>query len=185
MIGVAPFPFLLLICYFISPNAGVRWYPLKNNTVRARVLMFSVSFFCVVSGSPDMRACRTASESVRKTAFLGFSSHEMMVSLAFNSARIQLCSLSTVSHWVLMLLMYRRKTVGEMTPLCGTPRIFTLLLKWPSSFTLADLSCRKHPIHLYILPETPLSSIFSRPSSQTLSKGFVRSKKTETTFFFS
>ena len=74
-----------------------------------------------------------------------------------------------------------------MTPPCGTPsRIFTLLLKWPSSFTLADLSCRKHRIHLIILPETLLSSIFSRgPSRQTLSKGFVRSKKTETTFFFS
>ena len=32
-----------------------------------------MSFFCVVSGSPDMRACRAESESVRKTAFLGFS----------------------------------------------------------------------------------------------------------------
>ena len=40
--------------------------------------MFSVSFFCVVSGSSDMRACRADNESVRKTAFLGFSSHEMM-----------------------------------------------------------------------------------------------------------
>ena len=32
--GVAPFPFLFceLICYFVSPNAGVCWYPLKNNT---------------------------------------------------------------------------------------------------------------------------------------------------------
>ena len=48
--------------------------------------MFSVSFFCLVSGSPDMRACRADSESVRKTAFLGFSSHEMMVSVAFSSA---------------------------------------------------------------------------------------------------
>ena len=88
---------------------------------------------------------------------------------------------------VVMLLMYRRKSVGEMTPPCGTPsRIFTLLLRWPSSFTLADLSCRKHRIHLYIFPEMPLSSIFSRrPSRQTLSKAFVRSKKTETTFFFS
>ena len=43
--------------------------------------MFSVSFFCVVSGSSDMRACRADNESVRKTAFLGFSSHEMMVSV--------------------------------------------------------------------------------------------------------
>ena len=42
--------------------------------------MFSVSFFCVVSGSSDMRACRADNESVRKTAFLGFSSNEMMVS---------------------------------------------------------------------------------------------------------
>ena len=49
--------------------------------------MFSVSFFCVVSGSPDMRACKTDSESVRKTAFLGSSSHEMMVTVAFSSAR--------------------------------------------------------------------------------------------------
>ena len=49
--------------------------------------MFSVSFFCVVSGSPDMRACRADSEPVRKTAFLGFSSHEMMVSVAFSSAK--------------------------------------------------------------------------------------------------
>ena len=58
--------------------------------------MFSVSFFCAVSGSPDMKACRADSESVRKTAFLGFSSHEMMVSVTFSSARtLQLCSLST------------------------------------------------------------------------------------------
>ena len=34
-----------------------------------------------------MRACRGESESVRKTAFLGFSSHEMMASVAFSSAR--------------------------------------------------------------------------------------------------
>ena len=61
----------------------------------------------------------------------------------------------------------------------------SLLLKWTSSFILADLSCRQHRIHLYILPEPPLSSIFSRrPSRQTLSKAFVRSKKTEATFFF-
>ena len=49
--------------------------------------MFSVSFFSVVSGSPDKRACGAESESVRKTAFLGFSSHKMMVSVAFSSAR--------------------------------------------------------------------------------------------------
>ena len=49
--------------------------------------MFSVSFFCIVSGSPDMRACRADSKFVRKTAFLGFSSHEMMVSVAFSNAR--------------------------------------------------------------------------------------------------
>ena len=49
--------------------------------------MFSVSFFCVVSGSPDTRACRTESESVRKNAFLGFSSHEMMVLVAFSCAK--------------------------------------------------------------------------------------------------
>ena len=58
-----------------------------TQVVRARVLMFSVSFFCFVSGSPDMRAYRAESESVGKTAFLGFSSHEMMVSVAFSSAR--------------------------------------------------------------------------------------------------
>ena len=34
-----------------------------------------------------MRACRADNESVRKTAFLGFSSYEMMVSVAFSSAR--------------------------------------------------------------------------------------------------
>ena len=33
-----------------------------------------------------MGPCRADSESVRKTAFLGFSSHEM-VSVAFSSAR--------------------------------------------------------------------------------------------------
>ena len=49
--------------------------------------MFSVSFFCVMSGSPDIRACRADSESVRETAFLGSSSHEMIVSVAFSSAR--------------------------------------------------------------------------------------------------
>ena len=49
--------------------------------------MFSVSFFCVVSGSPDMMACMADNESVRKTAFFVFSSHEMMVSVAFSSAR--------------------------------------------------------------------------------------------------
>ena len=34
-----------------------------------------------------MRACRADNESVRKTAFLGFSSNEMMVSVALSSAR--------------------------------------------------------------------------------------------------
>ena len=67
--------------------------------------MFSVSFFCVVSCSPDMRACRADSESVRKTAFLGFSSHEMMVSVAFISARTSAHCLSTVSHQVLTQIM--------------------------------------------------------------------------------
>ena len=95
---------------------------------------------------------------------------------------LETCQGSTV----LMFLMYRRKNVDGMTPLCGTPCISTLLLKCPSSFTLADLSSRKHRIHLYILPETPLSSIFvRRPSCQTLSKVFIRLKKTETIFFFS
>ena len=83
--GVALFPsfFCELICNFISPNAGVCWYPLKNYIGS---LSEGVDVLCellfVVSGSPDMRACRADNESVRKTAFLGFSSHEMMVSVA-------------------------------------------------------------------------------------------------------
>ena len=62
------------------------WYPLKNNTgsLSEGADVLFVSFSCVVS---DMRACRAESESVRKTAFLGFSSHETMVSVAFSSAR--------------------------------------------------------------------------------------------------
>ena len=110
----------------------------------------------------------------------------MVYSDALQTARSSACRvLETCRGSTVVMLMCRRKSVGEMTPPCGTPsRIFTLLLKWPSSFILADLSCRKHRVHLYILPEQPLSSIFSRrPSRQTLSKAFVRSKKTETTFF--
>ena len=111
-----------------------------------------------------------------------------MYSDALHIARSSACRVLETCRGstVVMLLMYRRKSVGEMTPPCGTPsRIFTLLLKWPSSFILADLSCRKHRIHLYILPEPLLSSIFSRrPSRQTLSKAFVRSKKTENLFLF-
>ena len=49
--------------------------------------MFSVSFFSIISCSPDIRACKADSESVRKTAFLGSSSHSLMVSVAFSSAR--------------------------------------------------------------------------------------------------
>ena len=64
--------------------------------------MFSVSFFCVVSGSPDMRACTAESESVRKTAFLGFSSHEIWFLWHSAVLGLQLCSLSTVSHQVLV-----------------------------------------------------------------------------------
>ena len=76
----------------------------------------------------------------------------------------------------MMLLMYRRKSVGEMTPPCGTPsRILTVLLKWPPSFTLADMSYRKNRIHLNIFPETELSSIFSRrPSRQTINFCWVK-----------
>ena len=86
-----------------------------------------------------------------------------------------------------MLLMYRRKSVGEMTPPCGTPSLFlTLSLMYPSSLTLPDLSCRQQRIHLYLLPDTRLWNTFSRrPSRHTLSNTFVRSKKTATTFFFS
>ena len=37
-----------------------------------------------------------------------------------------------------MLLMYRRKSVGEMTPPCGTPSlILTLSLMYPCSLSLA------------------------------------------------
>ena len=111
-----------------------------------------------------------------------------MYSDALHTVRSSACRVleKCLGSTVVMLLMFRRKSVGEMTPPFGTPHIFTLLLKWPSSFTLADLLCRKHWIHLHILIETPLSSIFSRrPSCQTLSKAFVRSKETETTFFLS
>ena len=51
-----------------------------------RVLIFSVSFFSVMLGSPYIRACRADSESVRKTAVLGFSSHNLIVSVVFSSA---------------------------------------------------------------------------------------------------
>ena len=34
-----------------------------------------------------MKACRVDSESVRKTAFFGFSSHKLTVSVAFSSVR--------------------------------------------------------------------------------------------------
>ena len=37
---------------------------------------------------------------------------------------------------VVMLLMYRRKSVGKMTPPSGTPRIFTLVLDHPGLFLL-------------------------------------------------
>ena len=60
--------------------------------------MFSVKFFGVVSGSPHMRACGADIESVRKTAFLGFSppppppqkkkkKKKKKISVAFSSAR--------------------------------------------------------------------------------------------------
>ena len=76
--------------------AGMHWRTIQLDW--ARSLMFSVSFFCIVSSSPDMRACRADSESVRKTAFLGFSS--MKWCFLWHSAvlGLQLCSLSTVSH---------------------------------------------------------------------------------------
>ena len=63
--GLLLFPsfFCELICYIISPNAGVCWYPLKNNTGSlSEGADVSVSFFCVVSGSPDMGACRAESD---------------------------------------------------------------------------------------------------------------------------
>ena len=86
----------------------------------------------------------------------------------------------------MMVLMHRRKRVDEITSPCGTTsRISMLLLRCPSSYTLADLLCEEHRIHLYIRPETPLSSICRRrPSRQILSEAFARSKKAETTFCF-
>ena len=84
--GVALFPFLLLRADLPFHFPECRCVLVSTEELH-RVLMFSVSFFCVVSGSSDMRACRADNESVRKTAFLGFSSHEMMVSVAFSSAR--------------------------------------------------------------------------------------------------
>ena len=72
--GAAPLSFLFgeMICYFKSLKAVCVGIHLRTIEVDlARVLMFSVSFFCVLPGSPDMRACRADSESVRKTAFLG------------------------------------------------------------------------------------------------------------------
>ena len=63
------------------------WYPLEKNTGRlgegADVICKP---FSIVSGSPDMRTCRADTKSVRKT-FLRFSSHKLMVSVAFSSAR--------------------------------------------------------------------------------------------------
>ena len=60
-----------------------------------------------------------------------------------------------------MLWMYRRRRVGEMAPSCRTRLIFMLF----ATFDFADLSCKKHWPYQYILPETPLTSIFSkRPS---------------------
>ena len=79
--------FCELICYFISHNADVCWYPLKNNIGR---LSEGVDVFCELL----LRCVRfirheglQSWQSVRKTAFLSFSSHEMMVSVAFSSAR--------------------------------------------------------------------------------------------------
>ena len=93
---------------------------------------------------------------------------------------METCQGSTV-----MMLTYRRKSVSEISSLCGSPsHIFMLLLRCPYSFTLADLLCKKHWIHMYILPETPFSGILSRgPSHQTLSKAFIRLKKAKTAFF--
>ena len=60
----------------------------------------------------------------------------MLYSDALHTARSSACRVLETCRGstVVMLLMYRRKSVGEMTPPCGTPScIFTLLLKWPSS----------------------------------------------------
>ena len=77
-----------------------------------------------------------------------------------------------------MLLMYRIKSVGEMSPTCGTPSlILTLSLMYPSSLTLADLSCRKQGIHLYILPDTRHCRTFSTRPSPYLVKRFCQIKE--------
>ena len=109
-----------------------------------------------------------------------------MWSAALHTARSSACWVfnTCLGRMVVMLLIYRRKSVGEMTPPCGNPSLI-LTLMYPSSLTLADLSCRKQRIHLYLLPDTQLWSTFSRrPSRHTLSNAFVRSKKATTTFFF-
>ena len=87
-----------------------------------------------------------------------------MYSGAYHTARssarrmLETCRGSTV----LMLLVYSRKSVGEISTPCGTPRIFTLLLKCPSSFTLANLSCKKH---------RSVSTFFQKRRSQVSSAG--------------
>ena len=89
--GLLLFPSFVckLICCFISPNAGVCWYPQKKNTGRLGEGpdVLHEFFFSFLSRSTDTIACRANSESVRKTAFLGFFSHKLLVSVAFSSAR--------------------------------------------------------------------------------------------------
>ena len=63
------------------------WYPLENYTGSlSEGADVSCELLLVVSGSPDMRACRADSESVRKTAFLGFF-YDERVSVTFSCAR--------------------------------------------------------------------------------------------------
>ena len=102
--GAAPLYFFFdeMIYYFNPLNAGVCWYPLKNNTDRlARVLMSSVSFFCVPAGLPGMKVCRVDSESARKTVFFSSLPTKCWLLWPPAAAGLQLCSLSTVSHQVL------------------------------------------------------------------------------------
>ena len=103
-----------------------------------------------------------------------------MWSAALHTAKSSACRVfdTCLGRMVVMLLIYRRKSVGEMTPPCGTPSlILTHSLMHPYSLTLAGLESNGS-----ILPDTRLSR---RPSRHTLSNAFVRSKRTATTFFFS
>ena len=108
---------------------------------------------------------------------------------AVHTARSSACRLfeTCLGIMLVMSFMYTKKSVGKRTPPCGTPsRSLTFLLWKPSTFTLAVLPKRQCLTHLCILLCTPARSSFKRrPSFQTLTKAFVKSKKTAKVFFFS